>query len=107
MSNETRIIIDEIVRRFEHSGKVDKLMLFGSIARNTANSDSDLDLLVISDSPGGRRSIYSELRMQCADIDMPIDLLVYSSADMLKYSQVSSHILNEIANTGITLYERK
>jgi len=51
MDKEIYSIISEYKKRLELSGvKINKIMLYGSYASGRANEESDLDLVIVSDS---------------------------------------------------------
>ncbi len=54
-----RNFADEIARRYAP----EKIILFGSYARGTANEDSDVDMLVIMDFPE-RRGAYKAIKIE-------------------------------------------
>ncbi len=91
-----------------------KIILFGSYASGVFLEDSDLDLLVVLDSPEiskgydekmknrllVRNSIY-ELSKKIA-----IDLLVFTRAEYEIIAKNETSFYNEIMDTGRVLYEK-
>ncbi len=78
--------------------EVRKAVLFGSVAKGTANDKSDVDLLVDSGLRGLRFvGLLEEVRNAAgADVDL-LDVT---------HVEKDSPIEREIANTGITIYEK-
>ncbi len=72
-------------------------VLFGSYAKNTAVSSSDIDICVDSGLKGLR--FFGLLEDVCTAVDRPVDLIDISEID------VNSRIYNEIQNTGVMIYE--
>ena len=74
-SEEISSIRDCIVRLYQP----DKIILFGSRARDEADKHSDIDLLVISDRekhlPRYKRGL--DVRLQLSEIKTPKDILFY------------------------------
>ncbi len=97
--------MDEIVDRIVQTIHPHKVILFGSRARGEARPDSDIDLLVIADSdePRHRRSraLYRVLR----DILVPMDILVYTPAEIEEWSQVRQAFITTAVREGKALYE--
>jgi predicted nucleotidyltransferase len=108
-----RKYIPEILRNLKQLDPY-KIVLFGSYARGAFSEGSDLDLLVVLDSPTiaqsydermknkllVRRNIY-ELSKQ-----VPIDLAVYTKGE---YDLIAAHktsFYHEINRTGKVLYEK-
>lgn len=79
---------------------IDKAVLFGSYAKGTAQTHSDVDILI--DSKGKIRGIdfFGVLEDVTTTLDAQIDLL--------EASQIidGSKVQHEIAETGIVIYER-
>ena len=107
MSEEIKNIILEIISKINKTDIADKIILFGSYANGTEGIDSDIDLLVLSDSDKSKKELYSELRVSCSNINMPLDIIIHSQNEYEKYSNQKNHFLNEIKNNGIVIYERK
>jgi len=110
---DKRTYIPELIRNIRKINPY-KVILFGSYAHGQFSEDSDLDLLVILDSPEiaknyeekmknkllVRRNIYELSRK------MPIDLLVCTKGEYDILSESGSSFYREIKNTGKVLYEK-
>ncbi|MFA5863977.1 MAG: nucleotidyltransferase domain-containing protein [Phycisphaerae bacterium] len=92
-----------IVRRFDP----DKIILFGSHARNEASPDSDVDLLIIMPVTGSRREKAVEIGVALDDIAVPKDLLVVTPAEFEWRKEVIGTIERPAAREGKVLYARK
>ena len=66
---------DEIVRRFG----VERLALFGSVARDEAGDDSDVDVLVAFSSPASFDAYYGLLHFLEAGLGCRVDLVTEKS----------------------------
>ena len=62
-----------------------RVILFGSHARGEARTDSDIDLLVIEEEVEDRAREMVRLRRALRPLRIPVDLLVYSSADVARW----------------------
>lgn len=97
----------EIVRRIRSVANPQKIVLFGSRARGEHRPDSDIDLLVIEDSPlpRYRRSI----RLYAALADLPIDvdteLVVYTPAEVEEWRSAGAAFVTTALREGKVLYE--
>ena len=77
---------------------VDRVVLFGSVAKGTATDNSDLDLLVDSNLHGLRFvGLIEDIR---AAAGMPVDVFAPSHIER------GSLIDREIHATGVTIYEK-
>jgi predicted nucleotidyltransferase len=82
-----------------------KIILFGSYARNSADKDSDLDLLVIEDQPVNRGEEMVKIRNAIGDIGVGIDILVYSEKDVQESGHLRGSALYWALKEGKVLYE--
>lgn len=97
-------VSDKIVREF----KPDKIMLFGSYAWGKPGSDSDVDLLVIKESNKTRLERQKELRSILSDQYLPIDVLVYTSAELEEQVNKKHNLfLEDVVRNGVVLYSKK
>jgi len=99
-------ILDEIVRRILESGQPERIILFGSRARDDARPDSDFDLLVIgqSDEPRYRRSAPLYTRM--ADLPVEVEIVMYTPREVQEWSGVPEAFVTTAIREGKVLYER-
>ncbi|HWF44098.1 MAG TPA: nucleotidyltransferase domain-containing protein [Candidatus Kapabacteria bacterium] len=89
----------EVARRY----KPEKIILFGSYARGTANEDSDVDMLVIMDFEGRERQMVSEIRSKIRS-HFPLDLLVRRAPDIQWRIKEDDFFLQEVMRQGTILY---
>lgn len=96
-------IVDRIATKFNP----DKIILFGSYATNSPNSDSDLDLLIIQDTelPKHKRSfaIYKAL----IGVKTPLDILVYTNDEFEEEKKKRFSFINSATKASKLLYERE
>ncbi len=86
--------------------KLDKVVLFGSSARKSANKNSDVDLLFISKAFRNKKlnDIYKMVsgvnRALVNKFDRPFDTIFYSDVD---WNLGSSLIVSEAKNNGVVI----
>ena len=85
-----------------------EVRLFGSRADGTARPDSDLDLLVtVPDSwlaSHSRFEVTGALCRQLAHHRIPIDLLLYSQAEVMDRREYRRHVVSAAYEHGRTLH---
>jgi predicted nucleotidyltransferase len=110
MQTTTKAFLKEITEKIVRSVSPQKIVLFGSYARGEENAESDLDLLIIQDTPfvpeGSRLKEMGMLWRLLADIKIPKDILIYTSDEVLRWSSSLNHIIPTALREGIVLYER-
>ena len=85
-----------------------QVRLFGSRARGSERPDSDLDLLVtVPDEWLASHSRFEETGDLCRKLAhhrIPIDLLIYSAAEVQERRQYSQHVVTEAYHYGRDLH---
>ena len=83
------------------------VILFGSHAQGCARGDSDLDLLVVVDTPE-RRELGAQLEVALLDVlgDREFDLLVRTPAEWEDGRRIIGFASYQADRRGVRLYER-
>jgi len=96
--------IKDVVRQIIEKFKPQRIILFGSYASGIPHPESDVDLLVIMDTPLRE----SEQAYQiCREIDylFGLDLLVITPERLQQRLEWGDSFLKEITQQGVVLYE--
>jgi len=103
-------LIEEMVRTLVEEVGPRRIYLFGSHARGSQTSDSDIDLLIVEDEGfGPERKRWSELkriRRALRPFRIPKDILVYSQEEFAAWEKSLNHIVARAAREGKLVYER-
>ena len=99
--------IDDMVRRMVDRTAPARVILYGSYARNEADPDSDVDLLVLFDELQNRREIVTTLYESVKDINVPKDILIATTAEYDRFRTVVNTTFYDIGGDGKVLYERQ
>jgi uncharacterized protein len=91
------------------------VLLFGSYAYGNPHSDSDIDLMVITEDEfipqtfKERTDLYISVSEHILPISkqIPVDLIVYTKPMYQQFLENDSSFSKEILNKGIVLYESK
>ena len=100
-----RQIIEKAVDELVAAAKPERVILFGSYARNEAREDSDVDLLVVMRDVKSPHKEMIRLRRRLSSLNIPVDLLVVSKAQFEKWSEASSTTLYWAKREGKVMYE--
>ncbi|HZF07368.1 MAG TPA: nucleotidyltransferase domain-containing protein [Thermoanaerobaculia bacterium] len=82
----------------------DKIILFGSHARDGAGRDSDVDLLVVMPLAGSKREKQVEIRLALQSIHIPKDIVVTTPEEFLWRQELPGTIERPAAKEGRVLY---
>ncbi len=102
-ARQIRTIVERITSQF----LPDKIILFGSHAKGTARSDSDVDILVVMPVEGSRRAKAVEIGVALHDVAIPKDVIVVTPQDFEWRKDVIGTIEWPAAREGKVLYARK
>jgi len=83
-----------------------KIILFGSHARDEASLESDYDLLVLKEGVKEPRKLAQNIYLNFKNIGAPVDVIV---ADLEKYERLKTDpylIYSEAAKNGRVIYEK-
>jgi predicted nucleotidyltransferase len=94
-----RRFVDAVARQF----KPDRVILFGSYARGTPRPESDVDILVVMETPVEAEQ--SLLIRQAVPCDFGIDLLVMTPSTLRRRLELGDFFLKEVTEQGRILYE--
>jgi len=85
-----------------------RIILFGSQAKNTASPASDYDFMVISDSipTEGRYRTMAQLWRALSVFKVPKDILIYNTAEIDRWRHSKNHIIARAIREGNVVYER-
>jgi predicted nucleotidyltransferase len=102
--------LDRIVTSLVEEAKPERIVLFGSQAREDADAGSDIDLLVVERQPFGpersRRKEMVRLWRALPKLTAGADILVYSSDEVERWRESRNHVVGVALREGRVLYER-
>ena len=103
-------VLEEMTKTIVETVKPQRVILFGSRARDEARPGSDVDILVIEDEPFGvgrsRRKEMARLWRALSRFDTAKDILIYARDEVEKWKESRNHVVGHALRTGRTLYER-
>ena len=97
--------IDEMARRIVARFEPQKIILFGSYAGGAPTEESDLDLLIITDSDLPSRVQSRKVRQLISDLAIPVDVIVKTSNEFETYKDIVGTIIYPAARFGRVIYE--
>ena len=96
--------IDEVVRQIAEKFRPQKIILFGSYARGNPRPESDVDILVVMDTPLKESRQSLEIRRHLG-VMFGLDLVVYTPEQLRKRVDMGDWFLRDILKEGKVLYE--
>ena len=102
----TEEALQAIVHRLVTGLHPHKIVLFGSYVYGTPTPDSDVDLLVIVDTPTRPVDRYLRVSRLLRPRPFPLDLLVKTREEITQALEKEDPFIREITTQGRVLYER-
>lgn len=97
-------LAEEMARRIAGKFRPQRIVLFGSLATDTATPDSDADLLVVLSFSGRRRDSVLAILRECANIALAKDVFVVSPEEYERWREAPGSIVWPAAHGGKVLY---
>jgi uncharacterized protein len=97
--------LDELRRRIApHVKRARTVIAFGSVARGEAHPWSDLDLIIVADTP---RPLFERFKDFAGlyDVWPRLDLLVYTSEEFAQMSADDNPLVRRALEEGVVLHE--
>lgn len=98
--------IDDVVRRIVEAVNPEKVILFGSVARGEIRPESDIDLLVVMETPERRHRRAIPISRLFRPRLIPMDIIVYTPEEAARRGREKVSFYSHVLRTGKVLYER-
>ncbi len=99
-------VIQEAARRIAEKFKPERIILFGSQAKGTADERSDIDLLVICRLTGRRRMVATEIDRSLRGLRIARDIVVLTPEEYERDKLIPGTIARPAFLEGTLLYEQ-
>ena len=98
-------VLENMIEKIRSVAGPERIILFGSAARGTMTTDSDMDLLVIKNHLQDQRSEAVRIRKALAEFRIPVDIIVMSVERFEETKNVIGGIAYPAYKYGRILYE--
>ena len=110
MVSLSKQLIEDMVQAIVEEVGPRRIYLFGSCARGSDTTDSDVDLLIVEDRTFGpehnRWSELKRIRKALKPFRVPKDVLVYSRDEFERWEDSINHVIAHAVREGKLVYER-
>jgi len=96
--------IDELVERIRDDFNPKAIIIFGSVARGTADELSDLDVAVIMDTDLAWTQRTVTVRRSLRNIRIPLDVLVFTPEEIEFERRNPCTLVSEMLKSGTIVY---
>jgi len=98
--------INQVSRRIQEQFHPKKIVLFGSYAEGKANEDSDIDLMVITDTSLPYIERYGMIRRVLDDFPAAFDIIVKTPSEYQQQKEILNTVVYFADKYGNVLYEQ-
>jgi len=98
-------VLENMIEKIRSVAGPERIILFGSAARGTMTTDSDMDLLVIKKHLKDQRSEAVRIRKALAEFRIPVDIIVMSVERFEETKNIIGGIAYPAHKYGRILYE--
>ena len=102
LTRDVQIIAETIIKKYHP----EKIILFGSAARDEFEEGSDLDFFIIKETKLPRHRRPLEIYRFLDDRGLPIDFIIYTSREFKKRLSLGDFFIKRILKEGKVLYEK-
>lgn len=102
----SQAILNSVRERLVEGFHPVRIILFGSQARQQADSRSDVDLLVICPFDGSRRDLMLRMDRSLKGLGLARDILVMRPEEFERDKDIPGTIARPASQEGVILYER-
>lgn len=104
MAELEKEILDEIVRRIVEVAQPEKIIMFGSAARDELGPHSDVDLLVVKSDVKHRHRLVGDIYMNLFGVDQAVDVVVTTPEDLERYGDAIGLVYRPALQEGKVIY---
>jgi len=97
-------VLENLVEQIVSLVRPIQIVLFGSLARGEASSDSDIDLMVVVPEGSRHRTIAQKLYCDIRNVRTAFDLVIATPSDLEKHRDNIGLIYRNILKEGKELY---
>jgi predicted nucleotidyltransferase len=103
----TQELVNRAVQVLIYEANPQRIVLFGSLARNEGGPQSDADFLIVTNHcPENRFAMATRLRRSLSPIGIPVDIVVHDAETVRDWADTPGTLLYTIQHEGKVVYEK-
>ncbi|MEK6715714.1 MAG: nucleotidyltransferase domain-containing protein [Candidatus Omnitrophota bacterium] len=95
-----------LTQQIKEEYRPQKIILYGSAAKNKATRDSDIDIFIIKNTHKRLINRINDV-LNLVDSNIPIEPIVYTPIEVKARLKLGDPFITDIVNEGIVLYEKR
>ncbi|MFH1440693.1 MAG: nucleotidyltransferase domain-containing protein [Candidatus Omnitrophota bacterium] len=98
--------VDCLTQTIKEKYKPQKIILYGSVAKNKATKDSDIDIFIIKRT---HKKLLDRIKdvFDIVDCQIPIEPIIYTPSEVKKRLKMGDFFIKDILKEGKVLYEKR
>ena len=96
--------LDKIIERIVEVAQPERIILFGSAARDQATENSDVDLLVIKGGPFDHGRLLGDIYMNLHGVGCAVDVILVTPEDVERYRHTHCLVITPAIREGKEVY---
>lgn len=96
--------LEAIIQRIVEVAKPEKIIMFGSAARNQMGPNSDVDLLVVKRGQFHRGHLTEEIYMNLIGVGQAVDVIVVTPEEVERYKDSAALVIYPAVREGRVVY---
>ena len=97
-------VLDEIVRRVVAVAQPERIILFGSAARDEMGPHSDVDLLVVKAGEYRKRELARRLYVELGEVDAAVDVVLVTPEEVERFRESHALVIKPALREGRVIY---
>ena len=97
-------VLRDIVRRVVDAARPERIILFGSAARDEMGPNSDVDLLVVKRGRFNRRRVAAKIYQRLYGAEAAVDVVVVTPEDVRRYRDAPCLVIFPALREGRVVY---
>lgn len=98
--------VEKIIAYAVEVAEPDKVILFGSVSRGTADVYSDLDVLIIAGEEADKKHISARVTRFAWELALKADVLVFSESEIAAGCEKPNSFLASVLKDGKIVYQK-
>jgi predicted nucleotidyltransferase len=104
MAQVAQVVLEEIIKRVVAVAHPDRIILFGSAARETMGPHSDVDLLVVKSGTFDQGQVLGDIYVNLHGVGQAVDIVLVTPAQLERYKNTHCLVIAPALREGKEIY---
>ena len=104
MAQVAQVILEEIIKRVVAVAQPERIILFGSAARETMGPHSDVDLLVVKSGEFDQGQVVGDIYVNLHGVGQAVDIVLVTPEQLERYKNTHCLVIAPALREGKEIY---